>query len=144
MPNMPPACRDMAVVSATINDEQPERSRGYGARLSYQREYLVGDVRPVMTLLLAAVGTVLLIACANASGLMLIRATRRQREITLRASLGAGRWRILRQLLTESTLLAVVAGATALAVTALTQQLLVSLILLPVPMKFECTKFPLS
>jgi len=122
------ARRDMAMVSATIIEERPGRGDGFGVRLWRQREYLVGDVRPVMTMLLAAVGTVLLIACANASGLMLIRAARRRREIALRASLGAGRRRILAQLLTESTLLAVLAGMAALVMTVVTQRLLVAML----------------
>jgi len=122
------ARRDMSLVASRINEERPDRDAGYGVRLWRQHDRLIGDVRPVMTLLLVAVATVLLIACINASGLMLVRANRRHRELALRISLGAGKPRIFAQLLTESVLLAAVAGCAALIVTAVTQGTLVAML----------------
>jgi predicted permease len=101
---------DLDGVMRRLAETYPEANRGHGAAVIPLKQSLVGDVGPTLWTLFGAVGFVLLIACVNVSNLMLASSTGRTREFAIRAALGAGRWRLLRQSLIESILLALLGG----------------------------------
>jgi putative ABC transport system permease protein len=104
----------MTPIGERLEHQYPDSNENKNIAVTGMRDLLVRDVRTTLYLLLGAVGVVLLISCANMANLLLAKATSRTREIAIRAAVGAGRGRIVRQLITESVVLALVAGVAGL------------------------------
>jgi putative ABC transport system permease protein len=104
----------MAAVAANLAKDFPDTNAGYGAKVGSLRHNLVKERRRALLMLLAAVGLLLLIACANVGNLLLVRASEQRNEIAIRAAFGASRGRLVRQTLTESVVLALIGGILAI------------------------------
>jgi predicted permease len=118
----------MSTIGERIERENPDSHTGAGLKLVPLHEQIIGSVGSLLLVLLGAVGLVLLIACANVANLLLLRAAARRQEISIRLALGATRWRLVRQLVSESLLLTLVGGVLGLALAAWGVKLLLAAI----------------
>jgi putative ABC transport system permease protein len=125
---------DIDAVAARLTREMPNDNTGHTVTVIPLRENLVGEFRPASLLLMAAVGFVLLIGCANVANLLLARGANRQKEIAIRTALGAGRARVIRQLVVESLALSTFGGALGLLISAWAMDLAPKMFAVPIPL----------
>ena len=118
----------ISAINAKLANQFPETNKGWDATLYILHERLVREVKPSLLALLGAVGFVLLIACANVANLLLARGAARQKEIAIRAAMGASRGRVVRQMLTESVLLSAIGGIAGLLLSVWLTDVLISII----------------
>ena len=104
------ASSEMSTIARRIEKDYPDSHAGTGISLTPLHEQFTGDIKPILLALLGAVAVVLLIGCANVANLLLVRCSVRQKELAIRAAIGAGRMRLVRQLLTESLMLSAAGG----------------------------------
>lgn len=123
----------MSALTAGLAEAYPEQNTGWDTRVVLLRTQVREAMGPRFVLLMTAVGLVLLIACANVASLLFVRSTGRRAEVAIRSSMGCGRWRLVRQLMTESLVLAVVSGTIGLLLALAFGQLLESLIPADIP-----------
>jgi putative ABC transport system permease protein len=112
--SLPQAAGEMETITARLRQQYPDTNNRRFNRVASLHEHLVGDTNKLLWLLLGAVTFVLLIGCANVANLLLASGAARQKEMAIRTALGASRWRVMRQLFTESTILALTGGAVGL------------------------------
>jgi putative ABC transport system permease protein len=118
----------VSAINAQLAKQFPDTNKGWDAKLSILHERLVRQVKPSLLALLGAVGAVLLIACANVANLLLARGAARQKEVAIRAAMGASRARVVRQMLTESLLLSTIGGLGGLLLSVWLTEVLLSII----------------
>ncbi|MDX6304394.1 MAG: putative transport system permease protein [Blastocatellia bacterium] len=128
---------EMTTISARLEQQYPDKNLHRSTRVEPALEALIGTIRPALLILLGAVGCVLLIACANVANLLLARAMTRHKEMAIRSALGASRFRVVRQLLTESILLSLAGGLLGLILAVWWSDLLVSLGKKDIPRAFQ-------
>ncbi len=119
---------EMKSIATQLEKQYPDSNRGQGAIVEPLSEVIVGDVRPILLLLLSGAGLLLVIACVNICSLLLVRSEGRRREIAVRGALGASRARLIRQFVTEGTVLVVAGTILGLGIAALMVKVLISLI----------------